>query len=335
MKTAEKRNDDKRQKGKTDSLISKNFFNGHIEIDESKVFPMVVIATMSSGKSTLINALLGKQILPSKNMACTAKVYSILDEDQESDPRLYITYKNGNTIVKDETIEEELEKANEDNAVSQIFIKGHVKGVLNTDRALLIVDTPGPNNSMDVSHERIMKGVLNKIRGGLILYVLNATQLGICDDQYLLNVLDIYLRKKKRVKILFVINKIDQIDVERESIEKIVLDARGYLVDIGFENPSIIPVSALAASVFKKVLNQESLTRKEYAVFQDCYELFGPKGYNMKSYAMTDELSNPFEMVTLKGSQYKTADLILAVENTGIKLLEDMVQKEQILSSGK
>ena len=62
-------------------LISKDFFAKGIEIDTKKIFPMLVIATMSSGKSTLINALLGQQILPSKNEACTAKTYSILDDD--------------------------------------------------------------------------------------------------------------------------------------------------------------------------------------------------------------------------------------------------------------
>lgn len=61
--------------GKT--LISKDYFPKEIKIDETKIFPMVVVATMSSGKSTLINALLGKEILPSSNRACTALRYSI------------------------------------------------------------------------------------------------------------------------------------------------------------------------------------------------------------------------------------------------------------------
>lgn len=55
------------------SYLSKDFFAPNIDVDTSKLFPMLVVATMSSGKSTLINALLGQQILPSKNAACTAK----------------------------------------------------------------------------------------------------------------------------------------------------------------------------------------------------------------------------------------------------------------------
>lgn len=152
-----------------DSLISKNFFNENIIINENEVYPMVVMATMSSGKSTLINALLGQQILPSRNEACTAKMYSILDDDQANETKIFVTYTNGETVVKEEDVATELEKANNDDEVTDILIRGHVKGVLNTDKALLIVDTPGPNNSRDESHQQVMLDVLKKINGGLTL----------------------------------------------------------------------------------------------------------------------------------------------------------------------
>ena len=48
---------------------------------QENVFPIHVIATMSSGKSTLINALLRKKLMPSKNEACTAIITEILDND--------------------------------------------------------------------------------------------------------------------------------------------------------------------------------------------------------------------------------------------------------------
>lgn len=167
-----------------ESLVSKDFFTKDINVNTNEIFPMVVMATMSSGKSTLINALLGQQILPSRNEACTAKMYSILDDDQTGKTKIFVTYKNGVTVVKDEDVVMELEKANSDNEVTDILIRGHVKGVLNTDKALLIVDTPGPNNSRDESHKQVMLDVLKKINGGLILYVLNATQFGMFPTIY-------------------------------------------------------------------------------------------------------------------------------------------------------
>lgn len=49
----------------------------------SAVFPINIIGTMSSGKSTLINALLEKRLMPSKNQACTDKITEILDNDND------------------------------------------------------------------------------------------------------------------------------------------------------------------------------------------------------------------------------------------------------------
>ena len=43
-----------------------------------------VMATMSSGKSTLINALLSKKLLPSSNEACTATITKVINTNQEN-----------------------------------------------------------------------------------------------------------------------------------------------------------------------------------------------------------------------------------------------------------
>lgn len=317
------------------SLISRDFFSSQLDINISEVFPMVVMATMSSGKSTLINALLGEQILPSRNEACTAKVYSVLDDDRKRETRIYITDLKGNTIEKRTNIAEELEKANNDDNVSSILIRGRVKGVLNTDKALLLIDTPGPNNSRDDTHEKTTMNILSKIKGGILLYVLNATQLGINDDQALIKKVADFVKKNKKISLIFALNKVDQIDEEKEdSVEKTVLSTRDYLISNGIEDPQIIPISSLAASLFKKVLNGEQLTRNEYWAFSDCYEMYKPKDFNMRSYACTKELKEQHKEIEVRGGKYTIGDLNRAIENCGMKLLEEEIQKAQILSSG-
>lgn len=47
-------------------------------------FEINVVATMSAGKSTLINALLANKLMPSKNGACTAKITRIKDDDDDT-----------------------------------------------------------------------------------------------------------------------------------------------------------------------------------------------------------------------------------------------------------
>ena len=53
------------------------------EMALSEKFPVNVIATMSAGKSTLINALLRKKLMPAKQEACTAIVTEITDKDKD------------------------------------------------------------------------------------------------------------------------------------------------------------------------------------------------------------------------------------------------------------
>ena len=54
------------------------------EIDKREFTNVEVfaIATMSAGKSTLINALLSKKLLPSSNEACTATITKIINKNQ-------------------------------------------------------------------------------------------------------------------------------------------------------------------------------------------------------------------------------------------------------------
>lgn len=324
---------------KNENLISKGFLPDGIKMDESRIFPMAVIATMSSGKSTLINALLGKDILPTSNAACTSLSYFILDDDQNAKEIICATDLSGKTTVIEENLVEELVKLNQDVNVSSVFIRSDVKGVLNTDKALLMIDTPGPNNARNLSHEEILYRTISKIKGGLFLYVMNATQLAIVDDKNLLYSLKNVIRKNPGISILFVVNKIDMLDKECESIEECICIARKYLENLGFEEANIVPVSARAALLFKKVLNGERLTRMEYREFGWLYDLYEPKDYNMKKYAITEDLAGQFDVVKVTDGkhwdEFKVGDLNQAIENTGIKVLEECIQKAQILSSEK
>jgi GTPase Era involved in 16S rRNA processing len=315
------------------ALIDKSFFADDISIDISRIFPVTVMSTMSSGKSTLINALFGADILPRKNQACTAKVYSILDDDTIRKTKIYVTRNDGSIDVVYENLSRELEKANNDPDVRDVLISGEINGVLNTDKALLIIDTPGPNNSQDSSHEKITKSILEKLNGGLILYVINATQMGINDDRNLLMHLNYHLRKHSNTKVLFVVNKVDQLDFEKESIVDLLAQTRSYLEDNGIKKPNIIPVSALAASLFKKALAKEKLTQNQHRDFLNCYDFFKTSDNRMVSYALTDELPNQMKKIQVRDEDFTVAELMAAIENTGITYLEKYIQKAQILSS--
>lgn len=313
--------------------LKSNFFSDDYNIDVSRVFPMIVLATMSSGKSTLINAMLDCEILPSKNEACTAKIYSILDDDNRTSPMLYIKDNNNNVTIYKDNIKEKLKEANDSNDVSEIFISGQVKHILNTDRSLLIIDTPGPNNSGDVSHERITMNALNKINGGILAYMINATQIGIKDDKAFVENVLIYAKKHPRLKTVFIINKIDELDPESEPIDEYVNKVRDYLLNCGAEAPEIIPISALGANLFRKVIAGESLSRFQIKKFNALYEKFHSEDFDMRSFALTDELKNQNDIVIVDGLEYKVSDILSAIDNTGVPYFEHYIQQAQIISS--
>lgn len=323
---------DRKYEKKNIKMVAPDFLGENIEIDSSKLFPILVMATMSSGKSTLINALLGKDILPSKNEACTAKKYSILLDNGIAKEKAYITEKSGIIKIVENNLLEKLTQANESEEVKEVLVVSKAEEIINAGKSLLIIDTPGPNNSRDNSHEIITNNILNKINGGMLLYIINATQMGIKDDEKFLSMVREYLEKNKGMNIVFVVNKIDELDLEKESIEDLIYDTKSYIEAKGVKNPNVVPVSALAAKLFRKVLNGELLTRKQYHDFVNAYEIFGPKNINLATYALTKDGSDFTKFITVNDKEYRVAELVGALNNTGITYLERYIGKTQILN---
>ncbi len=314
-------------------LVVDDFFGTGIDVNLSQVFPVIVMATMSSGKSTLINALLGEDILPSQNMACTAKVFYLLDDDTATSNKLYLTKKDGSVSCEESNLTEKLKVANNDENVLEILLTGQIKGVQNTNRNLLMIDTPGPNNSTDRTHEEIAKGIMDKVNGGLILYVMNATQMGTNDDKKLLEFVSDQLRVKPDLKVMFVVNKVDEFEQERESILKCIRETKNHLISCGFKNPDIVPVSALAALLFNKVEKSVELTRTERNNFQKLFDIFYSAKLNLGVYSMVDDVSVLSENVNMGTDEIPLIQLKDAFANTGIPELERKIQGYQILSS--
>lgn len=84
------------------------------------------------------------------------------------------------------------------------------------------------------------------------MYILNATQLCVNDDLVLLNKIKQYLDKNMQKKIVFVLNKMDQIDDEIESIEDIYNNAINYIKKIGIDEVKLVSISAELAKLIKK-----------------------------------------------------------------------------------
>lgn len=247
-----------------DTKLQKAFENTN-----NSIFPVNVIATMSSGKSTLINALLGRKLMPSKNEACTATITEILDID---DPKFTaIVYNESSGIIKEvsELTYDVMSELNDNEEVYRIAAEGNIPFLDSRSTSLMLVDTPGPNNAQNQAHKNTTYRAINNDSNNLILYVLNGTQLSTNDDAALLHYVAEQIKKggkQVRDRFLFVVNKMDQFNPEEEDIGKAVLSAKRYLASYGIDDPQFFPCSAFTAlniRTFFSDIDIDNLTRAE------------------------------------------------------------------------
>ncbi len=240
----------------------------------SSEFEVSVIATMSSGKSTLINALLGRELMPSKNEACTATIAKIKDrssgtefdaEYRDKENQVLGTYTNLTL--------EDMEEMNANPDTAYIDIVGNIPNIDSTGIRLVLVDTPGPNNSRTEEHKNHTYRVIKEKTKPMVLYVLNATQLQTNDDYTLLATVAEAMKvggKQSKDRFIFAVNKIDQFDPDKESVQDALQHVREYLEKFDIENPNIFPTSAETAKVIRMHQNGARLTKGQNKTLHNC-----------------------------------------------------------------
>ncbi len=244
------------QKGPYDELrqpdVIKAFNNA-----KGSDFEVNVVATMSAGKSTLINSLLQQKLMPAKQEACTATITEIKDNDKNVfTAKAYD--KNGVLIQTHPELTYDIMKSLNDNKeVSRIRVEGNIPFVTAEDVSLILVDTPGPNNSRDPEHKAATYRMLSESSKTVVLYIMNATQLAVNDDYNLLTTVAESMSvggKQSRDRFIFVVNKLDDFRKGEDSVDAAISKVRDYLKDNGIENANIFPASALTALDIRTIL---------------------------------------------------------------------------------
>lgn len=197
---------------------------------------------MSSGKSTLINALLDKKLMPVANMATTATIVRIIDTDQDNFAAIAYDSK-GNKLKEDPNIVyRTMREWNTDTSISAIDIYGRIPCVDSVGMRLVLVDTPGPNNSQDANHRHMTYKMLEDSDKSLVLFVMNGRQLNV-DDQK--NFMDYVCEcmdkggKQSRERYIFAINQMDSFNPEDENPEDALKSAREVLEDYHILSPNL------------------------------------------------------------------------------------------------
>ncbi|SDB13866.1 dynamin family protein [Butyrivibrio sp. INlla16] len=308
----------------------KDVFDAYEEV-KNGLFEVSVIATMSSGKSTLINSLLHTELLPSENKACTATIARIIDNDEMDSFEAECYASDNQTVVypKAQVDLDILKEYNSDPKVTFIDIEGSVPGIPSDKIKLCLRDTPGPNNSRDTNHERLTRSIIKRTNA-VVLYVMNATQIGIKDDKQLLNDISSEMKlagKQSRDRFIFVINKCDALDEEKgETLDRLINDVRDYLREFDIVDPTIIPTSARLALLIRKSRKGEKLSRKELQELQQIDDFVESDLLHFEEYASLTPTVK--EKLRLKVSDYHKSEDdwdLEALIHTGVPAVEETI----------
>lgn len=224
--------------------------------DMDATFKMAVMAPMSSGKSTLINALLGQPLLPAGNEGTTAKIARIHDCDDQAAFTVQASDEYGKALGPVQPAEKELLKElNNDKNVHYLDLYGDIPGVSGQNFHLCIEDTPGPDNSATTVHSAITESVIKDRKNRpLIIYVLDVTKPEIKSDCALLDSIAAEIEaqgKEAQDRFIFVMNKADELN-ENEDAKAIVQKRQRYLAERGIVSTQIIPLSASGALMLRE-----------------------------------------------------------------------------------
>lgn len=220
---------------------------------------IVVTATMSAGKSTLVNALLGQKLIPSKQVACTATITRIKDDDDKTFKATAVDAQ-GNELGHYSVLDyKTMSVLNNNPEVSEIHVSGDIPFVTSDEASLVLVDTPGPYNARNHNHVLVTNKALDWSSKSLVLFVMDGTTLNNTDQDYHLKRIAKSMSaggKQSRERFMFVINKLDGYSEEDDNVASdVIKKVTEYLEEMGIKDPNIFPAAALPALLVRRYEN--------------------------------------------------------------------------------
>ncbi len=226
------------------------------DVSEYKI-PICVMGNYSSGKSTFINALIGRELLPSGEEPVTAKIYKIERSRQEDRATVEFQCKNGdvklrfdgdtyrrdsktpeNTVVsaveealsglesqpvtvKISKVLEMLNSFDESEVSDLIHIKIPFHGGIWPQCAVefVIFDTPGSNSATNNHHFKVLRNALDGFSNGLPIYISEYRSLDSTDNERLYQEIKSIEELDDRFTLI-VINKADEADLTKKEHTK-------------------------------------------------------------------------------------------------------------------
>ncbi|WP_281884876.1 dynamin family protein [Paenibacillus sp. YYML68] len=250
---------------------------------EQQELRVLITANMSAGKSTLINALVGKQVARTSQEACTANLCHFLNKPVE-DGSIHLLGSEINLYAEYDDL---MSADNVDGSDIASYFRTFIH--LEMPRRICLIDTPGVNSAINQEHGKRARRALREEHYDKLIYVLNANQLGTDDEIRYLKYVSEHVPKDK---IIFVLNKLDNFKSTDDSIAASIEGVRNDLVHLGYEDPVVCPLSAYFALLLKMKMNGEAMTEDE----QDAYDYYVKK-FSRSEYDLSVYIPNPNTLV--------------------------------------
>lgn len=249
-------------------------FRKNREFALKKEYRIIVTANMSAGKSTLINALIGKRITRTSQEVCTGNVCYLFNK----------AYEDGNISLK--TSKLNLMANTEDLCTydwnGKIEIASFFKRIESKTPRLCMIDTPGVDAALYKEHSKMTHQALLHDNYDLVLYVISPTNLGTdAEKKHLQWVASNLLN----TKIVFVLNKVDEYQAGSDSIEESIKKLKKELQGFGFEKPVICPISAYGSYLLKLKMTGRLLTEDEQEEYTVYFRKFKRPAYDLSKYS--------------------------------------------------
>lgn len=232
---------------------------------ESSTFDVNVLGCMKAGKSTVINAVLGQDLVPEETEACTATIIEIYDFDAKEcaeGRKLSREYELAKRSKWESIDKEVLTAWNRDESVARIEIHTDIPAIAADPLQLKLVDTPGPNNSRDKSHGMATREFLSNTTMSMVIYILSAATTFTDDDKKLLEEIARQMNeygKQAHDRFIFLLTRAD-LYKDNESIELKVRGVREHLSQVyGIPNPKVFPVCAHFAKLIRMVKQNQNI----------------------------------------------------------------------------
>lgn len=273
-----------------------NHRTADIEFRSKPLKKVLVVATMSAGKSTLINALIGNKINKVASTVCTNKIRLVYNKQSNEGAMLECTgpryvYTDNHKIAQHDSVE---------NACV------HFQSILGNEH-LCLIDTPGVNFNGDHSHGEMTRNAVKANDYDVLLFVSNGTQFLTIDEATFLE----YVIKTCKKKMIFCLNQSDRFNSDDDSIYETLNIWKTTLIKNGIQKPDIVTISAQWALLLRLEEQILEMTKSEQTELRYLKDDISDIFYHLEQYC-----SN-------KINKSDSEDLLI---HTGILNLESIIK---------